>query len=66
MKQKINYAALLERHSKAIKWEGVRAAYFQRTGKLDNAGKCQQIIQYHERSIKTIQAGGSPAKAAAK
>ena len=47
MSNKINHAALIERHMAGARWESIRAAYFMRTGKPKNAAQAESLIRYH-------------------
>ena len=48
MKHELNLAAMEERHRSAVRWEHIRAAYFQRIGKPDHATRCKLIAAHHE------------------
>jgi len=44
----INLAALQERHLAAVRWESIRAAFFMRAGKPDNATRCKLLSRFAE------------------
>jgi len=53
----INLAALQERHLAAVRWEKIRAAYFTRAGKLDNATRCKLLARHHANAAQDAAAG---------
>lgn len=57
MKNDMNLAALEERHRSAVRWEKIRAAYFLRIGKPDNATRCKLLAAHHENAAREAAAG---------
>jgi hypothetical protein len=57
MKAELNLAALEERHRSAVRWEKIRAAYFERIGKPDNSTRCKLLAMHHENAAKEAAAG---------
>jgi hypothetical protein len=62
MKQQINYSLAEQTHNSAVRWERVRAAWFTRIGKHDNATRCKLIAAYHKQAAKDAAAGIAPTK----
>jgi len=48
MIEKVSLAALEEQHLSAERWEKIRAAYFLRIGKPDNATRCKLLAKHHK------------------
>ena len=57
MKAEMNLAALEERHRMAVRWEAIRAEYFLRIGKPDNATKCKLLMMHHGNIADEARAG---------
>lgn len=53
----INFAALRERHLAAVRWERIRAAYFTRQNKSDNATRCKLLTRHHQQAAEDAAAG---------
>jgi hypothetical protein len=53
----INLAALQERHLAAVRWESIRAAFFMRAGKHDNATRCKLLVRHHMNAARDAEAG---------
>jgi hypothetical protein len=57
MTEKVNLAALEEQHLSAERWEKIRAAYFTRIGKPDNATRCKLLAMHHKNCALDAAAG---------
>jgi hypothetical protein len=53
----INLAAVEERHRSAERWERIRADYFTRIGKPDNATRCKLLAMHHRNAANDAAAG---------